>query len=107
MTPEGVVKKAVDISLKAAGAYWHKPVMNGMGAPALDYHVCHRGYYAGIETKAKGKLPTPRQIRTMREIIKAGGSIFLIDEVGGPDHQELIKWLINPNQTRSPLAKQK
>jgi hypothetical protein len=95
-TPEGKVKSDVDKQLAAGGAYKHKPVMNGMGAPALDYHVCHRGFYAGIETKAPGKHPTVRQIRTMREVLAAGGSLFLIDHGSSVDFAQLVGWMLNP-----------
>ena len=96
MTPEGKVKSAVDKVLTGAGAYKHKPVMNGMGAPALDYHVCHRGIYAAIETKAPNGKPTPRQIKTMREVRDAGGSVFLINGIDYPDFAQLVGWLLNP-----------
>ncbi len=96
MTPEGKVKSAVDDALRKAGAYKHKPVMNGMGEPALDYHVCHRGIYASIETKDKGKHPTPRQTRTMRNVIASGGSVFLIDSAESNDMAQLRGWLVYP-----------
>lgn len=96
MTPEGKVKAAVDDKLRRLKAYYHKPVMNGMGAPALDYHVGQHGYYAGIETKEKGKHPTPRQTKTMRDLIAAGNSVFLIDQISGGDMEELVKWLTFP-----------
>lgn len=112
MTPEGKVKAAVDKVLTHAGAYKHKPVGNGMGAPALDYHVCHHGMYAAIETKAGDKWPTVRQTRTMREVIKAGGSVFLIRFCDGADYAQLMGWLLNPvpgyvsETARSWLAKE-
>jgi hypothetical protein len=96
MTPEGRVKSAVDKVITGAGAYKHKPVGNGMGAPALDYHVCHRGIYAGIETKARDKKPTPRQIRTMKDMAAAGGALFLIDSDDGKDFAQFVGWLLNP-----------
>lgn len=74
-------------------AYWHMPVQNGMGAPALDYHVCHRGQYAGVETKAPGKRPTARQLATMRGIHRSGGTVVLID---GRNLSELGDWLAAP-----------
>ena len=98
MTPEGKIKARVDEVLKLWKAYKHKPVQNGMGTPALDYHVGHRGYYAAIETKARGKPPTVRQIRTMREVVAAGNSVFLIDHVDGMDMSELRGWLAYPTQ---------
>lgn len=91
MTEEGKVKEGVKRLLKAHGAYWHMPVSNGMGAPALDFHGCHRGFYYAIETK-KGNLgPTPRQALTMQAVEAAGGKTFLINEATGLD--ELRGWL--------------
>ena len=81
------------------------PVQNGMGEPALDFHVCHVGMYAAIETKAAGKRPTPRQLQTMRKVIAAGGSVFVIDSATGADAAALFMWLKFPKpNTISPLA---
>ncbi len=96
MTPEGKVKAGVDSLLRQFKAYKHKPVQNGMGEPALDYHGCFRGFYLGIEAKAPGGKPTPRQQRTMREISEAGGSLFLIDSLNGADIAQLVGWMMNP-----------
>lgn len=96
MTPEGAVKAQVDKRLKEALAYYLKPVQNGMGAPALDYHGIHAGYGYVIETKAPGKEPTPRQVNTLRRCYAAGGSCFVIDGVG-PDMLELEQWLRSPH----------
>jgi hypothetical protein len=95
-TPEGRVKDIVNSALKNAGAYKHCPVGNGLGAPALDYHVGHNGFYAGIETKALGKRPTDRQVQTMIEIRDAGGSLFMIDGPDSMDFAALQGWLKHP-----------
>lgn len=68
-----------------------------MGERALDYHVGHRGFYAAIETKAYGEKPTVLQTRTMKRVVAAGNSLFLIDEINGFDHAELIAWLKDPH----------
>ena len=91
MTDEGRVKAKVKEVLKAHGAYWLMPVMNGMGAPALDFHGCHLGRAFFIETKAGNKRPTPRQEVTIKEIEAAGGKCFVVNEVTGM--QELEEWL--------------
>lgn len=100
-TPEGKVKTTVKSLLKMLRAYWHMPVQNGMGQPALDFHVClpilitpdmvgkRVGLYVGIETKRKGKSFTPRQQVTANAIVEAGGKVFLIDG----DTQELEEWV--------------
>lgn len=90
-TPEAVVKEAVKKVLKQFGAYWHMPVMNGMGAPALDFHCCVKGRAFFIETKAGSKGPTPRQKITIAEIQKAGAPAFIINELTGT--QMLETWL--------------
>lgn len=96
MTPEGKVKKAVDQVLHEhktiSGTYALKPVQNGMGSPALDYHGSHKGFAFVIETKAPGKSPTPRQLSTLRRIALSGASCFLIDG----DTTELSNWLVFP-----------
>jgi hypothetical protein len=96
MTPEGKVKAAIDEQIKFAGAYKHKPVQNGMGEPALDYHGSHRGYYFGVEAKKDGGAPTIRQLRTMKKIIAAGGAVFLIVGTNGPDFAQFVGWLLKP-----------
>lgn len=77
-TPEGVVKDQVKKLLKQYGAYWHCPVLNGMGAPSLDFVCCHNGWYFAIETKAPKQKPTPRQLVTMQEMRAAGGFVFVV-----------------------------
>ena len=88
MTPEGRVKAKVKERLKALGAYYHCPVQNGMGDPALDFHCCVPfvvtpemvgqtvGMYVGIETKAEGNSLTPRQ-RVVAERIRSARGIVL------------------------------
>ena len=90
-TPEGRVKERVKKVLKQHNAYWHMPVQNGMGSPSLDFVVCHRGRFCGIETKAGSKRPTPRQETTMRQMEEAGGFVLLVNEVEGLN--ELESWL--------------
>lgn len=90
-TPEGKVKDKVKKLLKQYGVYWHCPVMNGLGAPSLDFICCVRGRFFGIETKAGDKQATPRQESTMADIRKAGGYCFLVNEATGLD--ELEVWL--------------
>lgn len=106
MTPEGRVKCAIDILLKLHKAYRLKPVQNGMGGAALDYHGVHQGLGFVIEAKAPGKSPTPRQINTLRACAAAGAACFHIDG----DVTELSNWLTFPypgyqsNNLKSVLA---
>lgn len=73
LTPEARIKKAVRANLRAMGAYIYSPVPMGMGLPTLDDLVCFGGRFVGIEYKAPGKIPTPRQLLTMKQIRDAGG----------------------------------
>jgi hypothetical protein len=99
MTPEGKVKEQIKKLLKKYGAYWHMPVQNGMGSPALDFHVCHRGLYLGIEAKAPGKTMTDRQVLTAKEISDAGGIVFTCD---GTNLVNLELWLMEAGSGDSP-----
>jgi hypothetical protein len=85
VTPEGKVKAQVKKVLARYGeeldSQWYVP--NGMGSPALDCIVCYRGHHIEIETKALGKLPTPRQLVTIAKKEKAGAKVFVIDGESG------------------------
>jgi hypothetical protein len=94
MTPEGKTKEQVKKLLKAHGAYYHMPVMNGMGAPTLDFICCHNGRFFAVETKAPGKKPTPRQEQTMTEIAFAGGYVFVVSNLDELDILEAYLHLL-------------
>ena len=81
MTPEARVKAEVKKQLKALEAYQFWPVQTGMGAPTVDCLCCVRGRFVGIETKAPGKRPTPRQELTLTQIAESGGIALIIDSV--------------------------
>jgi hypothetical protein len=97
MTPEGEVKKNIKKVLSKYSAYWYMPVSNGMGAPSLDYLVCVKGIFVGIEAKAPGKKATARQKLTMENIEAAGGHGFLCDG----NYEELETFLIKIMMLRS------
>lgn len=92
-TPEGRVKRRITKILKAAeDCYYFMPVQTGYGGVTLDYLGWSRGRPFGIEAKAPGKKPTMRQILTMQEMEKAGGTTFVI--AGDPmEYEELRLWL--------------
>ena len=78
MTPEGKVKKEIKAWLKGQGAYFFMPVQTGYGAATVDFLVCLHGVFVGIETKAPGKKPTPRQELVMHAITAAGGNAYCV-----------------------------
>ncbi len=89
--PEGKVKTMVKLLLKQYGAYYEMPVPGGFGKAGLDFIICYNGFFLSIETKAPGKKPTPRQLKTMADIHKAGGATLVID---GKESIEMLEaWL--------------
>ena len=82
-TEEAALKDEVKAYLKKLGAYFYMPVPAGYGKQTVDFLCCIRGRFVAIETKAKGKVPTPRQELCMREVIAAGGAAFWCDSVDG------------------------
>lgn len=90
-TPEGKVKDRVKRLLKKYGCYQFWPVQTGYGAPTLDCIGCHCGLFFGIETKAPGKHPTPRQLLTMEDMRAAQGTVFVIGEYKRGDTVRVAK----------------
>ena len=75
---EKLVKEALKKYLKSIGAYYYMPVNMGYGAASIDFFVCHKGKFYGIETKKPGiKDPTIRQTIVLTEIALAGGGVWL------------------------------
>jgi hypothetical protein len=74
LTPEGKVKADIDAGLKQIGAYVFKPVQSGFGKRGIDYYVCWRGRFIGIEAKRpRGSRLTRKQADTLAGIEAAGG----------------------------------
>ena len=79
--PEAKLKDEVQVWLKSLGAYTCMVVPGGYGHQTLDFLCCIRGRFIGIETKAPGKVPTPRQEACMRAIRAAGGIALWGDNI--------------------------
>ena len=82
-TEESALKAKYRAHLKELGAYRFSPVQMGYGMPTLDDIVCLRGRFIGLEAKAPGKKPTPRQIQTIKDMQAAGGVAFWFDSYDG------------------------
>jgi hypothetical protein len=91
VTPEGRVKNLISRMLDRHGAYRYMPVPYGYGPTGIDYFVCHKGRFIGIEAKAPGKKPTALQDNVLARIRAAGGVTFVIDGEAGL--KELETWL--------------
>lgn len=80
---EKAVKEALKKYLKSIGAYYFMPVQMGYGSAGLDFFICHKGQFYGIETKRPSKSePTVRQHFIMDEIARAGGGVWMENSVG-------------------------
>lgn len=85
VTPEGKVKTWVKKALKALNdekgykvySFW--PVQTGMGAATLDSLHSINGHFVSIETKAEGKVMTPRQFQTATDMCTAGAQVYVVD----------------------------
>lgn len=98
MTPEGKVKKRISALLKShGGIYYFMPVPSGYGESSLDYIGCYCGRFFAIETKAPGKVPTPRQTQVISLIEASGGAVFVIDGTADSDVAPLKNWLFEIN----------
>jgi len=82
--PEYYVKKKLRERLREQGAYAFMPVQTGYGATSLDFLVCYLGEFHAYECKARGQKMTSRQELVARQIIAAGGHVFVVtlDEDG-------------------------
>jgi hypothetical protein len=100
-TPEGKVKDKVKRLLHKFGIYSHMPVMNGMGAPTLDFICCAWGYYLAIETKAPGEWPTDRQKITMKQISEMGGFVFVVRDAESLAQLEVFLEILEPCQKKN------
>lgn len=79
---EKLVKEAMKKYLKSIGAYYFMPVQMGMGAASIDFFVCHKGRFYGIETKKETvRDPTKRQEYVLTEIARAGGGVWVENSV--------------------------
>ena len=77
-TPEGRVKAALKKYLKELGAYYFMPVQMGYGSSTIDFLICYRGKFYGIETKRPGVVEaTKRQACVMHDIAVAGGGCWV------------------------------
>lgn len=91
-TPEAKVKKKVVALIKASGAYYFFPVMNGYGRVGIpDIIVCHRGYFVAIECKAGSNKPTELQQKEMESIRSAGGAVLVVNEDNTEDVTKVLE----------------
>lgn len=80
-TEEGMLKIKVKRYLdQLPKMYRYMPVQQGFGIQAVDFLCCINGRFVAIETKSKGKKPTPRQNACLAAVKAAGGAAFWCDD---------------------------
>jgi hypothetical protein len=79
--PEKKTKDAIRALLKEIGAWYYMPVPVGYGTTALDFYVCYKGRFYGIEAKrADGKgVVSAMQKSIMNEIVAHEGACCVED----------------------------
>jgi hypothetical protein len=101
-TPEGKVKAAVNkVFALYPETYVFMSVPYGYGKSTIDYLACHYGEFIGVETKAPGEVPTPRQEDIIWDINTARGVTFVIDNVDGCGPLAVYLELVKQNATRT------
>jgi hypothetical protein len=91
MTPEGKVKQRVKKELDELGAYYFMPATGGFGRSGIpDFIGCHKGVFFAIECKAGKGIPTALQERELKNITKAGGKAWTINETNVDSLSELL-----------------
>jgi hypothetical protein len=97
---EADVKKAVKEIIRELAPQSHifMPVQTGFGSPDLDLIVSINGFALRIETKVDGKPPTARQIKTIRDLEKAGVPCLLIDQENIEDVCKVVNCLLRGHQ---------
>ena len=80
-TPEGKVKARAKKILDSLGAYYFMPATGGFGRSGVpDIVGCFNGVFFAIECKAGKGIPTALQEREMKNIRKAGGQAWVVNE---------------------------
>ena len=96
-TPEGFLKDQIKAHLNSLPrCYWYMPVPGGYGKQTVDFLCCINGLFIAVETKAPGKVPTPRQRVTIDEVGKAGGFAFCCDSFEGYKVEMSMRGLWEP-----------
>lgn len=101
MTPEGKVKKIITVYLTWLAEYLDKHgkslhysmfVPTGYGRNnTLDFTICLAGHFIAIEAKAPGEWLTSQQRITCRDILRSGGTVFIISGPEGMD--SFARWV--------------
>lgn len=118
-TPEGYLKDDIKKWLKTRGAYFFMPVQMGYGKQTVDFLVClpykhivslnpyrteRRAKFVAIETKAPGRMPTPRQAAVLQEVLSAAGVGIWCDNFDDFLASMVLYGFILPEECETPAA---
>jgi hypothetical protein len=91
------VKRRISALLSLASEhgslYKWMPVVTTFGKRSLDYICCINGQFVAIEAKASNEWLRPDQRERAREMVKAGGKVFIISGEAG--YRALEKYLVS------------
>ena len=108
MTPEGKVKQDVKKALDAISAVWFMPPASTYGRAGIsDIIACLGGRTICIETKARGRRPSPLQLRFLRDWAAHGATAMIVwpdrvrmfgadgseEDIYIPENERLRDWL--------------
>jgi len=80
-TPESKVKAKIKKILQTHGVYYAMPIGTGYGNSGVpDFLCCVRGRFVAIEAKAGRGTTTALQDKNLRDIERAQGVTFVINE---------------------------
>ena len=84
---EKYVKRKVSALLSLASEhgplYYWRPVVTQYGKRSLDYIICINGQFVAIEAKATDEWLRPNQRELARDMVLAGGKVFIISGEDG------------------------
>lgn len=91
-TPESKVKAKIKAILKEHGAYYAMPIGTGFGNSGVpDFLCCLNGKFLAIEAKAGKGTTTGLQEKHLRDIEKAGGDAWVVNENNLVHLEEFVK----------------
>ncbi len=91
-TPEAKVKNKIKAILKSHNVYYAMPMGTGFGNSGVpDFLCCVNGRFFAIEAKAGKGTTTALQDKHLREIEKAGGDAWVVNEENLTHLEEFVK----------------
>ena len=90
--PESKVKAKIKAILKEHNVYYAMPIGTGYGNSGVpDFLCCVKGRFLAIEAKAGKGTTTGLQEKHLRDIEKAGGDAWVVNENNLAHLEEFVK----------------